>query len=420
MSTVFREEARTTAGGHGARVLRNGLVVTQVAFALVLLMGAGLLIASFQRVLAIRPGFVPEQVVTGSVALPAVRYRDDAALRSFMQRTMEKIRALPGALQAGATNSIPFGSDFSDSVILAEGYIMQPGESMISGDNMSVTPGYFETMKIPLIEGRFFEESDTKDSTPVIIIDERLAHKFFAGTDAVGKRMWRPASAEALRDPQKGADWFRIVGVVGGVKLRGLVDVEERVGSYYFPFAQNTDSGVTLAVRTAGDPGAMLGAMRKAIDEVDPQLPLFDTHTMRERIDDSLTSRRSPMLLSVAFGAVALFLAVVGIYGVLAYLVAQRTREIGIRVALGSDPERIFRLVFREGVLIVTAGFVLGVVCSWILGRYMESILYGVRPLDPAVMASVSVTLIVVALLASTLPAYRATRVNPIIALRQE
>jgi predicted permease len=383
-------------------------------------MGAGLLIASFERVLAIRPGFVPEQVVTGSVALPAVRYRDDAALRSFMQRAMEKIRALPGVLQAGATNSIPFGSDFSDSVILAEGYIMKPGESMISGDNMSVTPGYFEAMKIPLMEGRFFEESDTQDAARVIIIDERLAHKFFPGVSAVGKRMWRPNSAEALHDPQKGADWFRIVGVVGGVRLRGLVDVEERIGSYYFPYAQNSDSGVTFAVRTAGDPGTMLGAMRKVINEVDPQLPLFDARTMQERIDDSLTSRRSPMLLSLGFASVALFLAAVGIYGVLAYLVAQRTKEIGIRIALGSEPNRIFRLVFMEGALIVMTGFVLGVACSWVLGRYMESVLYGVRPLDPAVIASVSLTLIAVALLASTLPARRATRVDPITALRQE
>jgi predicted permease len=297
---------------------------------------------------------------------------------------------------------------------------MKPGESMISGDNMSVTPGYFEAMKIPLIEGRFFEENDSHDAPRVIIIDERLAHKFFPGVSAVGKRMWRPTSAEALQDPQKGAQYFRIVGVVGTVRLRGLVGVEERIGSYYFPYAQNTDSGITFAVRTAGDPGTLVSAMRNVINEVDPQLPLFDTRTMRERIDESLTGRRSPMLLSMAFGSVALFLAAVGIYGVLAYLVAQRTKEIGIRIALGSEPNRIFRLVFGEGALIVTIGFVLGVACSWILGRYIESVLYGVRPLDPAVTATVSLIMIAVALLASTLPARRATRVDPITALRQE
>jgi predicted permease len=297
---------------------------------------------------------------------------------------------------------------------------MKPGESMISGDNMVVTPGYFSTMKVPLREGRFFDERDTPDSPRVIIIDERLARKFFPGAGAVGRRMWRPTSVEALRNPEKGAQYFNIVGVVGSVKLRAMVDVEERIGSYYFPYSQRPDSGPSFVVRTAVDAAAMKGAMRKVINEVDPELPFYDTLTMQERIDDSLISRRSPMLLSLGFGAVALFLAGVGIYGVLAYLVAQRTKEIGIRMALGSDAERIFRLVFREGLNIIAFGFVLGVLCSWMLGRYMESLLYGVRPLDPAVVTLVSLALLAVALTASTLPAWRATRVDPIIALRQE
>jgi predicted permease len=418
--SVFREDVRTGTGGRGARVLRNGLVVAQVAFALVLLMGAGLLSASFRQVLAIRPGFVPEQVVTGSVALPSARYKDEAAMRSLTQRSLEKIRALPGVLEAGVTNTIPFGNDFSDSVILAEGYIMKPGESLITGDNMSVTPGYFQTMKVPLREGRFFDERDTPDSPKVIVIDERLARKFFQGTSAVGRRMWRPTTVEALQNPEKGAEYFTVVGVVGSIKLRALVDAEERIGSYYFPYSQNPDSGISFAVRTAVDPESIKAGMRKVVNEVDPELPFFDALTMQERIDDSLTNRRSPMLLSLCFGAVALFLAGVGIYGVLAYLVAQRTKEIGIRMALGSDAGRIFKLVFREGVGIVAFGFVLGVLCSWVLSRYMESVLYGVRPLDPVVIALVSLTLIAVALMATTLPAWRATRVNPIIALRQE
>ena len=418
--SVFHEDVRTGTGGRGARVLRNGLVVAQVAFALVLLMGAGLLIASFRQVLAIRPGFVPEQVVTGSVALPAARYRDDAALRNFAQRSLERIRGLPGVTEAGVTNTIPFGSDFSDSVILAEGYLMKPGESLISGDNMSVTPGYFHAMKVPLREGRFFDERDTPDSPRMIIIDERLARKFFSGSSALGRRMWRPTSIESLQHPEKGAEYFTVVGVVGSVKLRALVDAEERVGSYYFPYSQNPDSGITFAVKTAADPDGIKAGLRKAINEIDPELPLFDAMTMQERIDDSLTGRRSPMLLSLCFGAVALFLAGVGIYGVLAYLVAQRTKEIGIRMALGSDAERIFRLIFREGAGIVATGFILGALCSWMLGRYMESLLYGVRPQDPVVMALVSLALITVALAATTLPAWRATRVDPIIALRQE
>ena len=420
LTSIIREDVRTASGSRAARMLRNGLVVAQVAFALVLLMGAGLLGASFRRVLAIQTGFVSEQVVTGSVALPAVRYKDEAAQRAFMDRALEKIRAIPGVLQAGATSSIPFGTSFNDSVILAEGYAMKPGESLISPDNVTVTPGFFETMKVPLRDGRLFDGRDTPESPKVIIIDERLARKFFPGVGAVGRRMWRPASAEALLDPSKGAEYYTVVGVVGSMKLRALVDTEERFGSYFFPFSQNTDSGMSFAVKTATDPSAIKAALRKAVNEIDPELPVYDTLTMQERIDSSLTSRRSPMILSVFFGAVALFLAAVGIYGVLAYLVAQRRREIGIRMALGSGTDRIFQLVFREGAVIIALGCALGVSCCWLLSRYVASILYGVEPLDPMVMALVSLTLVAVAAAATTLPALRATRVDPLVALRQE
>ncbi|MBM3792178.1 MAG: FtsX-like permease family protein, partial [Acidobacteria bacterium] len=419
LNLVFREESRSSTGGRRSRLLRGGLVVTQVAFALVLLMGAGLLIASFRQVVAVRPGFVPEQVLTGSVALPSVRYREAARQRSFMQRSLERIRALPGVIHAGATNTIPFGDDYSDSVILAEGYVMQPGESMISGDNMSVTPQYFEAMRIPLLEGRYFDESDSPDSPRVIIIDQRLARKFWPDSSPVGKRMWRPTSPEELQNPEK-AEWFTVVGVVGSVKLRALVDAEERIGSYYFPLAQQPDSGLTFAVRTTADTGATMAAMRRVIAEIDPELPFYDTRTMEERIDNSLVSRRSPMLLSVCFGAVALFLAAVGIYGVLSYLVAQRTKEIGIRIALGSDSGGVFQLVFKEGLLITGIGFALGILGSWLLTRYIESVLFGVRPLDPPVLVVVCLVLGMVALSASTLPARRAARVDPITALRQE
>jgi predicted permease len=417
---VFREDGRALTQGRGGRMLRSGLVAAQVAFALVLLTGAGLLMASFRQVLAVRPGFVPDQVVTGSVALPGARYPDDAALRAFAERSLEKVRALPGIIGAGITNAIPFGNDFNDSVILAEGYTMKPGESLISGDNMSVTPGYFEAMRVPLKAGRFFDDRDAPDSLQVIIIDERLAQKFFPGTSPIGRRMWRPTSPEALQDPEKGAEYYTIVGVVGSVKLRALVDAEERVGSYYFPFSQNTDSGISFAVRTAADADIMKAELRRVIREVDPELPLFGALTMQERIDDSLTSRRSPMLLSAAFGAVALVLAAVGIYGVLAYLVARRTREIGIRMALGSDSARVFRLVFREGALIVAIGLVAGSLCSWALGRYLESLLYGVRPMDPLIASLAGLSLTTVALLATTLPAIRAARVDPMVALRDE
>ncbi|MEW5983755.1 MAG: ABC transporter permease [Acidobacteriota bacterium] len=420
LTSVFREDGRALTRGRGGRILRTGLVASQVAFALVLLTGGGLLMASFRQVLAIRPGFVPDQVVTASVALPGARYPDDASLRAFAERALDKVRTLPGIISAGITNAIPFGSDFSDSVILAEGYTMQPGESLISGDNMSVTPGYFEAMRVPLKEGRFFDDRDTADSPRVIIIDERLARKFFPGTSPIGRRMWRPTSPEAFRDPEKGATYYTIVGVVASIKLRALVDAEERVGSYYRPFSQNTDSGLSFAVRTTVGPDTVKAELRRVVRELDPELPLFDALTMQERIDDSLTSRRSPMLLSAGFSAIALLLAAVGLYGVLAYLVALRTREIGIRMALGSDAARVFRLVFREGALIVALGLIAGSACSWMLGRYLESLLFEVRPMDPPVTALAGLALTLVALIATTLPAWRAARVDPVIALRRD
>jgi predicted permease len=305
-------------------------------------------------------------------------------------------------------------------VILAEGYIMKPGESVISPFHVSITPGYCEAMKIPLIEGRFFDRSDTQDSRRVIIVDRRLAHKFWPNSSPLGKRMWRPRSPETLTRPDKDVDWLTVVGVIESVKQRGLVDPDERLGAVYFPYAQQTDSGITFVMRTAAAPYTLTGAARRAITDLDRQLPLFDVHTMEERMDESLVNRRSPMWLALSFAAVALLLACVGIYGVLAYLVSQRTKEIGIRLALGSGAGRVFKLILKEGLLILTVGFGLGMAGALALGRYLESILYGVRPMDPIVIAFVTMVLGATAIAACVLPAQQATRVDPIIALRQE
>jgi predicted permease len=418
-SSVFRGEGRGSTG-HGARVWRNLLATSQVAFALVLLVGAGLLLASFRQVLSINPGFAASNVLSGSVALPSSRYKGDEDQRSFMKRALERIRRLPGVMSAGATDSLPFAGDYSDSVIFAEGYVMQPGESLISPSRISVTPGYFEAMAIPLADGRFFDERDTDKATKVVIVDERLAKKFWPDTSPVGRRMWRPTSIESMAQPGRDAEWFTVVGVVGSVKLRALVDPDERVGAYYFPFEQSTSSGVTFAVRTTARPDSITASLRNAIIEIDAELPLYDVEVMQDRIDDSLVARRSPMLLSLGFGSVALLLAAIGIYGVLAYMVAQRTKEIGIRMALGSTSRQVLKLVLGEGARILAAGFVLGIAGALALGRFIETVLYGVRPMDPVVLGSVASLLLIIALIACLLPARRATRVDPARALRQE
>ena len=420
LNLLFRSEGRTGTSGQGARFLRNALVVTQIAFALLLLVGAGLLLASFRQVLAVKPGFAAGNVLTGSVALPSIQYKGDQELRAFMDRALEKIRALPGVVASGATDSIPFGHHSSDSLIMAEGYQMKPGESVVSPNQIVVTPGYFEAMRVPLIEGRLFDSRDSADSQKVIIVDERLARKFWPGVSPIGRRMWRSGGPDDLIQPGANTRWYTVVGVVGSVKLRALVDPDERVGAYFFPYRQDPRSSPTFVLRTAGEPSALVSALRKAIVEVDPALPLHDVRTMQERIDESLIARKSPMLLAIAFGLVALFLAGVGIYGVLAYTVAQRTREIGIRMALGSTTERIFRLIAREGFMLLGIGFALGLAGTLGLARYVESLLFGVRPVDPYVLAGVAGILALAAAIACVLPARRAARVDPVVALRQE
>jgi predicted permease len=420
LNLLFRSEGRAGTSGRGARLLRNGLVVAQIAFALILLVGAGLLLASFRQVLAVKPGFDPKNVLTGSVALPSVQYKGDQERRTFMGRALEKIRALPGTAAAGATDSIPFGDNSSDSVIFAEGYVMKPGESVVSPNQIVVTPGYFEAMRVPLIEGRFFDARDTADSLNVILVDQRLARKFWPGSSPVGRRMWRPSGPEDFQQPGPNTRFYTVVGVVGSVKLRALVDPDERVGAYYFPYDQSPRSSPTFAVRTAGELPTLIPSLRKSIREVDAGMPLFGVRTMQERIDESLIARKSPMVLAMGFGLVALFLAGVGIYGVLAYTVAQRAREIGIRMALGSTAQRIFKLVIGEGFMLLGAGFALGLAGTYGLAKYVESLLFGIRPMDPYVLAGVAALLALAAIIACFFPAQRAAHVDPVVALRQE
>jgi predicted permease len=419
LSSVFHEGGRTGSGGRGARLLRRALVVTQVAVAFMLLLGAGLLTASFRQILSIDPGFDPRQVLTASVSLPASRYPQDK-LAAFSVEALRGIRALPGVMNAGATSSIPFGDNHSDSVILAEGYQMQPGESVISPTRVEVTSGYFEAMRIPLRHGRFFDDRDTRDARHVVVMDERLARKFWPGRDPIGRRMYRPNDVKDLLATSDKTDWLYVVGVVGDIKQDGLVTSRESVGTYYFPVEQAPIRTMTFAVRTATDAPTVANWIRREITTVDPELPVFSTKTMEERTEESLVTRRWPVLLSMGFGVVALLLSAVGIYGVLAYLVTQRTKEIGIRMAIGGTPRSIFDLVVKEGVALVGAGFVFGAAGAFAIRKSIESQLYGVRPTDARVLALVSLVLGLVALVACAIPARRATRIDPVVALNRE
>src|SRR5215471_5623619 len=421
ISDALHEESRTGTSGKKSRRVRQLLVTAQVGFAFTLLMGAGLLLASFRTLLHVDPGFNPNGVVSVSVSLPKARYSQDDALRSFMNRVLSAIRTIPGVSQAGATRAIPLGSNHNDSVILAEGYQMKPGESLISPLQIGVTPGYFEAMGISMVRGRSFHEGDNETAPRVMIVDERLARHFWPHQDPLGRRMYFPGGdPKDFMKVDEHTVWFTVVGVARALRYENLDDSGATVGAYYRCNAQDPASTFTFAIKTAGDSASTVRALRAEIARLDPELALFDIHSMSERIDLSLASRRTSMLLANAFGGVALFLASLGIYGVLAYLVAQRTREIGIRVALGSTQGGIVRLVLREGFKLVATGFVLGIMSAAFLQKAVATQIYGLRPYDPLVLGGVMVLLTAIALIACAVPARRAMHVDPVVVLRYE
>jgi predicted permease len=419
LTTVLREEGRSGTIGRGARTLRRVLVIAQVAIAFVLLIGAGLLLASFRQVLHVDPGFKPEGVITASVNLPVARYGDLTAVRRFTDEALGRLRSASGVARVGATSSIPLGSSFGQSVMFAEGNQLQPGESLIAPYMATVTPGYFEAMGVGLVSGRFFDERDGPDTPTTIIVDERLARRFWPGRDPVGRRMYAPTSTNDVTAITPETRWFTVVGVVREVKLRGLVEGVGDVGAYYFPQTQSPSRTLTFVLRSAASAAPLAGLARTELQRLDAQLPVFEVETMTERTARSLVSRRSPMIVATAFGLVALFLSAVGIYGVLAYLVAQRTKEIGIRLALGSTTSDVFRLVLQEGALLVGTGLVLGVVGVVVLRQAFQSQLFAVRATDPVVLAVTLAALALVAFAACTIPARRATRIDPVSALAE-
>ena len=420
LNEVLREESRSGTSGRGARRIRQGLVVAQVGLAFVLLVGAGLVLASFRQLLHVDPGFDVKGVVTTATSVPQSLYPKNSDVSQLMDRTLAAVRAIPGVTAAGATTTIPWGGDHSDSVILAEGYVMKPGEPIISPEQLIVTPGYFEAMHFAMVAGRPFDDRDRESAPGVIIVDERLAHHFWPDRNPIGRRMYFPQNINDLLKTDAHTRWMTVVGVSRPVHTDNVEGNGNPVGAYYMPYAQHVQRGYVLAIKTSGDIGAVLRALRARFSGVAPSLALFDIHTMEERGDLALAGRRASLTLAVLFGCLALFLSAIGIYGVLAYLVTQRQREIGIRAALGCTAGGVVKLMVGEALWLLGAGLILGVGGSVALRPVVAGQLYGVKPLDPAVMSAVILMLAVVGLVACTVPARRATRVDPVTVLREQ
>jgi predicted permease len=417
LGELLREGGRSGTAGSAAGRLRRGLAMTQVALAFVLLIGAGLLLASFRAVLRIDPGFRSEGVATATLTLPGFRYREDAALVDVTNRILARLRSLPGVTAAGGTTSIPLGGDYNSSVIFAEGHQMKEGESLVSPNSITVTDGYFEAMRMRLAKGRFFDQRDTPSSTPVAMVDERLAQHFWPNQDPVGRRLYSPSNVNDVGAITPNTRFYTVVGVVRNVELTTLTPKDVPVGAYYFPYSQSTARYLVVTVRAERNAEALEGGVRNAIASIDREIPVFNVQTMERRLDSALVPRRVPMLIGLVFGLVALFLAAVGIYGVLAYQVSQRHREIGIRMALGSSAQSILGLVLRDGMRITGIGLAVGLVALFGVTRAIRGLLYGVQPADPVVIVLVAVVLAGVALVATLIPARRAARVSPMAAI---
>jgi putative ABC transport system permease protein len=409
LNETLKEGARGTSGGLHRNRVRSALVMAEVALSLVLLVGAGLLIKSFIRLQQAGLGFNPENLLTMRVSLPPAKYTDEQKQAAFFRETLEQLRALPGVQAASAVTTMPLTANYSATDFLIEGRpLPAPGEEIISSA-ASVGPDYFRAMGIRFIAGRDFSDRDDRDAPGVAILSESFAKSFMDGEDPVGKRISFGGDA-----PQ----WLSVVGVVSDIKHFGLDTPARPV--VYTPYMQVASPQMSLVVRAQADPASFAASARRAIHAVDKDQAVSDVRTMEQWLSDSVSSRRFSMLLLALFAAVALVLAAVGIYGVMSYSVTQRKHEIGIRMALGAGARDVLRLVVGQGIMIALAGVVTGLAASFALTRLMGSLLYGVSATDPLTFAVIPLFLLGVALGACFVPARRAAKVDPMIALRYE
>jgi putative ABC transport system permease protein len=408
ISVGMREGARGTVSH---RRLNSALVAVQFALSLVLLIGAGLLVKSFQRLGAVNLGFNAENTLTMVATLPRTKYDNEEKALRFYEGALERLRNSPGIKSVGLTSNLPFADGGNVDGFIVEGQEPPEGANISQteqAEQVSVTAGTFQALGIPLLQGRDFQNSDTAKSPLVAIIDEPLARRYWPSGDAIGKRIQTTGARQ----------WLTIVGVVGGVKHISLA--EEKRPHMYSPMAQSVDSRASFVVRTDGPPLAATSTFRAAIRQVDPDMPLYMVRSMTDIIGETLSTQRLTNILLTAFAILALTLAAVGIYSTMSVYVGSRTKEFGIRLALGAQPGVLRRAVLRQGMLLTLVGVIAGIVGALALTRTIKSLLFEVSATDPVVFTAIPVLLVIVSLVACYTPARRATKVDPLVALRDE
>jgi predicted permease len=413
LAEVIQRNSRGASFGRGVRTLSGALVVAQVAVALMLLTGAGLLIHSFAEALRVDTGIDANNVVTARIALTREHRASDEAANSIRERLLGAMREIPGVTSQAMAFSTPFQGGLPINAFTLEDDTLPPGSPQPGAFRVIVTPEYLETLGLQLLEGRFYEDADMGSGQRLFVVDQSFARKFFPNGTAVGGRFSfgpRPARAE---------DWPAIIGVVRDVPHNG---VEEKSGNpFIYQLMQGgRPGGYSLFLRTDRPVGDVVTDLRNKVRAIDPGLPLFETGALMDAVGSSFDNRRAVMLLLVTFAGLALFLSALGIYGVLSYDVSQRTREIGVRSAVGASHGQIASLILRQGLWKTGLGVVLGLSGAALLSRSMTSLLFNVQPTDPVVYMAVSLVLIAVALLACYLPARHASRIDPLVALRDE
>ena len=418
LNEALKQGLGRTASNSGGNRTRNMLVVSEVALSLMLLISAGLMIRSLWTLRHVNPGFDPHDVVTMEVSVPTGKFTEPTQQIAFFSDVLDGVRALPGVQSAGLIHSLPLSDNGSHQPVSVEGQPKLPMAALPEVDVRLISPGYLSTMHIPLLRGRDLDDSDVAGRPGAVLISQSMAKQFWLDEDPIGKRLTLYFFPNLTRV---------VVGVVADVKLNAMNETRP-AAALYSPLAQMTAAageqwssyGMNLTVRTTMAPSNVLRAITNSIRDIDPEVPLLNVRMMGDSVSASLMPEHFTMLLLAAFAGLALLLAMIGIYSVMSYSVSRRTNEIGIRVALGASPSDVLRLVIRQGMTLAILGSAIGIVGALALSRLMVSLLYGIKPTDPATFAVVAIVLMLVALAACYIPARRAMRVDPIIAVRYE